>query len=181
MSTKNDEFGLTPCVSSLRGSPPAIGACHSDTRSLSLPPTMIDLPSGIQRARAMLRSMPLAGPVLPPRPACAPAPPPAGGVAGAGFAPIVNTEPLFVAIILPSGENCGCVPLPPSGVVDKSLIWSTCRPPGMGGTGAAPGAGTGVGVGACPEPVEEPRPPTLRVKTMPVPSGVQTIADAGVP
>src|SRR5262245_12876309 len=109
MSTKNDELGLTPCVSSLRGSPPPIGACHNDTRSLSLPPTMMDLPSGSQRARAMLRSTLLAGP------ACAPAPPPPGGVPDVGFAPIVNTEPLFVAIILPSGENCGCVPLPPSG------------------------------------------------------------------
>ena len=62
MSTKNEEFGLTPCVSSFVGSPPASGACQSDTRSLSLAPTMIDLPSGIQSARAMLRSRLLAGP-----------------------------------------------------------------------------------------------------------------------
>src|SRR5688572_31089154 len=61
-----------------------------------------------------------------------------------------------------------------------SLTCRTCNPlppprwPGAGGTGAPPGAGAGVS----PRP---PPPPPLRVNTMPVPSGVQTIADAGVP
>src|SRR5579871_2503267 len=108
----------------------------------------------------MLTSRLLAGPLPPPRPplpprpapfaprpACAPAPAPACtpacatapcGAAPARFvpgacvvgAPIVNTPPLLVTIILPSGENCGCDPPPPtpSGVIDPSLSSTTCSP-----------------------------------------------------
>src|SRR6187549_3111959 len=94
----------------------------------------------------------LAGPVPPPRPpppAFPPRPAPfapgAAGATGAGFSPTVNTPPLFVTIILPSGENRGCEPPPPpSGFIEPSLtltIWSPPPPPappprcGAGGTG----------------------------------------------
>src|SRR5690349_8718751 len=79
MSTKNEEFGLTSPVSSFLGSPSS-GNCQSDTRSLSLPPTMIDLLSFIQRTRARPRSIEpprlFVVPVAPPPPPKLPPPPP---------------------------------------------------------------------------------------------------------
>ena len=105
---------------------------------------------------------------------------PAGGAAGGSRADREH-PPLFVAIILPSGENCGCVPLPPSGVIDMSLMWITCSPPppraaaalrcGLSRRAAGVGGRRRIRAAAA----------AVRVKTMPVPSGVQTIADAGVP
>jgi hypothetical protein len=56
MSTKYDEFGLTPPVSIFFAAPSS-GCCQIETRSVSLPPTMSERPSGIHSARTMPRSI----------------------------------------------------------------------------------------------------------------------------